>query len=88
MVFVGRRLFQDCHSVGWVRAELLARDVPLSDSQIGKLSRKFILYLALAHRRATPRIREAMAVNGGYILHIDGLHQDDAPALMSSIDAF
>ena len=87
MVFVGRRLFQDCHSVGRVRAELLARDVQLSDSQIGKLGRKFILYLALAHRRATPRIREAMAVNGGYILHIDGLHQDDAPALMSGIDA-
>jgi hypothetical protein len=49
MVFVGRRLFQDCHSVGRVRAELLARDVPLSDSQIGKLACKFILYLALAH---------------------------------------
>jgi len=86
MVLVGRRLFQDCHSVGRVRAELLARDVPLSDSQIGKLARKFILYLALAHRNATPRIREAMAVNGGYILHLDGLHQDDAPALMSGID--
>ncbi|MGD9849535.1 MAG: transposase, partial [Desulfuromonas sp.] len=70
-----------------MRAELLARDVPLSDSQIGKLGRKFILYLALAHRRAAPRIREAMAVNGGYILHLDGLHQDDAPALMSGIDA-
>ncbi len=87
LVFVGRRLFEDCHSVGQVRNELLARDVVLSDSQITKLGRKFILLLALAHRRATPRIKQAMARSGGYILHLDAVHQEDAPALMSGIDA-
>jgi hypothetical protein len=86
LVFVGGRLFEDCRSIGQVRAELLARDVPLSDSQITKLDRKFILYLALAHRRATPRIKQAMARLGGYILNLDAVHQDDAPALMSGID--
>ena len=86
LVFVGRRLFEDCRSIGQVCAELSARDVVLSDSQITKLGRKFILYLALAHRRATPRIKLAMAQRGGYILHLDALHQEDAPALMSGID--
>ncbi|MCF8053389.1 MAG: transposase, partial [Desulfobacterales bacterium] len=86
LVFVGRRLFLDCHGSAQIRAELLARDVPLSESQIAKLGQKFILYLALAHRRATPRIKQAMALSGGYILHLDALHQDDAPALMSGID--
>lgn len=86
LVFVGRRLFLDCHTSAQIRAELLARDVPVSESQIAKLGQKFILYLALAHRRATPRIKQAMAVSGGYILHLDALHQDDAPALMSGID--
>jgi hypothetical protein len=86
LVFVGRRLFEDCRSVGQVRAELSARDVVLSDSQIAKLGRKFILYLALAHRRATPRIKLAMTSSGGYILHLDAVHQEDAAALMSGID--
>ena len=86
LVFVGRRLFEDCRNIGQVRAELLARDVPLSDSQIAKLGRKFILFLALAHRRATPRIKQSMARCGGYILHLDAVHPDDAPALMTGID--
>ena len=86
LVFVGRRLFLDCHGIAQIRAELLARDVPVSESQIAKLGQKFILYLALAHRRATPRIKQAMSLSGGYILHLDALHQDDAPALMSGID--
>jgi hypothetical protein len=86
LIFVGRRLFEDCRSVGQVCAELAARDVLLSESQITKLGRKFILCLALAHRRATPRIKLAMAQRGGYILHLDALHQEDAPALMSGID--
>jgi hypothetical protein len=86
LVFVGQRLFKDCRSIGQVQAELKGRDVVLSESQIAKLGRKFILYLALAHRRATPRIKLAMARRGGYILHLDAVHQEDAPALMSVID--
>jgi len=86
LVFVGRCLFEHCSSVGQVRQELATRDVVISESQIGKLGRKFILYLAMAHRRATPRIRQTMQRRGGYILHLDAVHQDDAPALMSGID--
>ena len=57
LVFVGRRLFLDCHGIAQIRAELLARDVPVSKSQIAKLGQKSILYLALAQRRATPLVK-------------------------------
>jgi hypothetical protein len=86
VVFVGRRLFEGCRRIGQLRAELLARDVCLSQSQIAKLGRKFIRYLALAHRQAIPRIQQAMHRGGGYILHLDALHQEDAPALMCGMD--
>ena len=86
LVFVGRRLFEDCRSVVQVCQELADRDVVISESQISKLGRKFIFYLATAHRRATPRIRQSMQRKGGYILHLDAVHQDDAPALMTGID--
>ena len=74
VVFVGRRLFEDCRRIGQLRAELFARDVCLSESQIAKLGRKFIRYLALAHRQATPRIQQAMHRGGGYILPVSYTH--------------
>ncbi len=55
-------------------------------SEVEYLGRKFIKYLALAHRQATPRIEQAMQRNGGYILHLDATHEADAPALMSGMD--
>lgn len=87
LVFVGRALFQRYRSVCEVRLELVARNIRLSASEIGYLGRKFITCLAIAHRRAAPRIREAMAMAGGYILHLDATHDGDAPALMTGRDS-
>ena len=56
MVFVGQALFQRHRSTEEVRTELLSRNVALSASEVGYLGRKFISYLALAHRQATPRM--------------------------------
>jgi hypothetical protein len=60
--------------------------VTLSPSEIEYLGRKFITYLALGHRQATPHIEQAMRQNGGYILHLDATHEADAPALMTGMD--
>jgi hypothetical protein len=87
LVFVGRALFQRHLCTKEVRAELLARNVRLSPSEIGYLARKFIFYLALAHRQATPQIRHAMTLAGGYILHLDATHDGDSPALMTGLDS-
>ena len=87
LVFVGQALFRRHHTVQEVRTELVARNIRLSPSEIGHLGRKFITCLAMAHHRATPRIRRAMTLKGGYILHLDATHDGDAPALMTGMDS-
>jgi hypothetical protein len=87
LVFVGRALFQRHRNVHEVRFELTARNIRLSASEINYLGRKFITTLAIAHRRAAPRIRQAMSMSGGYILHLDATHDGDAPALMTGRDS-
>lgn len=87
LVFVGQALFRRHRTVYEVRAELVARNVRLSPSEIDYLGRKFITCLAIAHRRAAPRIRRAMIMAGGYILHLDATHDGDAPALMTGMDS-
>jgi hypothetical protein len=86
VVFVGQSLFQDHRTTDQVRRDLQIRHVALSPSEIEYLGRKFITYLALGHRQATPHIEQAMQKNGGYILHLDATHEADAPALMTGMD--
>lgn len=86
VVFVGQSLFQHHRTTEQVRQDLQIRHVTLSSSEIEYLGRKFITYLALGHRQATPHIEQAMRQNGGYILHLDATHEADAPALMTGMD--
>ena len=74
---LGQKLRCRCHSVlvGLYRRGVLQRQ---------RQGRAHV-YLAADTQRAGQQ-RQAMALSGGYILHLDGLHQDDAPALMSGID--
>jgi len=86
LVFVGRALFQRYRTAQEVRAELLDRNVRLCASEIDYLGRKFVTYLAIGHRQATPQIRQAMRLTGGYVLHLDATHEGDCPALMTGLD--
>lgn len=87
LVFVGRALFERHRTTEEVRAELVARQVRLCASEVDYLGRKFIGYLAVAHHQATPQIRQAMKLAGGYVLHLDATHEGDAPALMTGLDS-
>jgi len=87
LVFVGRALFQRFRTSSEIRAELVERNVFISVSEIHYLGRKFISLLAEAHRLATPRIRRSMKFAGGYVLHIDAMHEGGVPALMSGMDS-
>jgi len=87
LVFVGRSLFEHHRTVAQIRQALLDRNVSLCPSEVEYLGRKFITYLAIAHRRSTPKINQAMQRNGGYILHLDATHEADAPALMTGLDS-
>lgn len=86
-VHIGQRMFLQHCQAEQIRAELLERDVCLSSSAVNDLGRKFIAYLAAAHRQATPRINTTMQTNGGYVLHLDATHESDAPALMTGMDS-
>jgi len=86
MVFIGRALFLRHRNTEEVCAELVLRNVRLCASEIDYLGRKFISFLAMAHRQATPRIRRRMTLVGGYILHLDATHEGNAPVLMIGLD--
>lgn len=86
IVEVGMALFVHCRSHRQIMEALAAKHVPICERQISYLGRKFIVYLALAHRQSQSRLRELMAKRGGYILHVDGTCEGDSPNLFCGVD--
>lgn len=84
--FVGTALFIDNRSDEEVRALLKAKNISISLREISYLGKKFIAYLALAHKESQNKIKNHMNSKGGYILHLDGTCEGDSPHLLSSID--
>ena len=84
--YIGRALFVQCHNALEVQADLAARNIAISTSEIGFLGKRFIVYLALAHRECHAELKQHMASKGGYILHMDGTCEGDSPLLFSCID--
>ena len=87
LVAVGKALFLRDRRAEEIVEELSAQHVRLSPSEVGYLGKKFVVYLALAHRQSAPRLKAAMRAQGGYILHLDGTCEGGGPMLMSSLDA-
>ena len=87
LVEVGRRLFVETQSVRQIIALLTQSQVLLSASTVADLGRRFIVLLALAHRRCAKRLRQAISLQGGYILHLDATYEDNSPLLMTGFDA-
>ena len=87
LVQVGRALFLDAQPVRQIIAQLAAAHVHLSASAVAELGRRFIILLALAHRQCAGQLKEAMTLQGGYILHLDATYEDKSPLLMTGIDA-
>ena len=87
LIFVGQALFRYHRRAEEVIADLRARHVRLSLSEVGYLAKKFVVYLALAHRQCAPSLKQAMHTQGGYILHLDGTCEGGGPMLMSSLDS-
>jgi hypothetical protein len=83
---IGRALFLQCRNALAVQADLAARNIAISTSEIGFLGKRFIIYLALAHRECRAELKQYMASKGGYILHMDGTCEGDSPQLFSCID--
>ena len=86
IIEVGFGLFVHCRSNKEVMTDLASKNVFISDREVSYLGRKFIIYLALAHRQSQSAIRELLTDRGGYILHVDGTCEGDSPNLFCGID--
>ena len=86
LVHVGKEVFLHCRQDKEIISGLASKRIGISPSEIAYLAKKFIVYLAIAHREAQARIREAMCLRGGYILHLDGTCEGDSPHLISALD--
>lgn len=86
IVAVGMSLFVHSRNEEEIMNELAARNIFISERAIGYLGKKFVIYLALAHRESRQQLVRSMANRGGYILHIDGTCEGDSPHLFCGID--
>lgn len=86
IVEVGLALFVHCRNNQEVMTELAGKNVFISEREISFLGRKFIIYLALAHRQSQSILREFLVGRGGYILHVDGTCEGDSPNLFCGLD--
>jgi hypothetical protein len=84
--YIGKALFVDCRNERDIQADLTTRKIPISVSEIAFLGKRFIVYLALAHRESEQVLKRYMVSNGGYILHMDGTCEGGSPHLFSCID--
>lgn len=86
IVYVGTSLFVDCRSEQQIVSDLASQNIFISEREIGYLGRKFVIYLALAHRESREQLVQLMTKKGGYILHVDGTCEGDSPHLFCGID--
>lgn len=86
LVYVGKALFLQCRNNKEIIQELWSKNITISNSEITYLAKKFVIYLALAHRQSCKMLKESMEVRGGYILHLDATCEGDSPHLMSGLD--
>ena len=86
MVFIGEALFKRCCNGCSIKNQLAEKNISLSLREIDYLGKRFIIYLALAHRESQKELKQFFKAQGGYILHLDGTCEGDSPHLISSID--
>jgi len=84
--YIGRALFIDCRAEAQICSDLADMNVTISESEVGFLGKRFIVYLMLTHQACHEELKHHMDLNGGYILHMDGTCEGDSPHLFSCID--
>lgn len=86
LIYVGESLFIHHRRDLEIVADLQAKNVFISRREVGELGKKFITYLALAHKEKQPQLRDFFEKRGGYILHLDGTCDGDSPHLIGALD--
>ena len=65
--YIGNALFVHCRNGREIQEALNARNILISEREIGYLGRKFVVYLALAHGESREKLVQSMEKRGGYI---------------------
>jgi len=86
MVYIGKALFLHHRTIIEVESELENKNIKISSSEVSYLAQKFIVYLAIAHKESSLKIKDFMDKKGGYILHLDGMCEGGSPHLISVLD--
>lgn len=87
IVYIGMAVFVSHKNDAVVQQELAEKNISISLRQIGYLSKRFIVYLSIAHKECQAQIKQHMHLRGGYILHLDGTCEGGSPHIFSAIDA-
>jgi len=86
LVSAGRGFFLRCQNAKEITTELKEKNIRISTSEVTYLARKFVMYLAVAHRKVQRKTRAYLQMHGGYILHLDGTCAGGSPHLISALD--
>lgn len=82
MVFVG--IERCCHKRQREEISVLLneRGICLSTGEISTLAKRFLNYLRALHIKRTPQLRQALALDGGWPLHVDATGEDGRGTLL------
>jgi hypothetical protein len=83
MTFVGLQRFVHHRQREEIRNDLENRHgVRISSGEISSLAQDFVVYLEALHQRRAPGLRDALAQDGGWPMHIDATGEDGRGTLL------
>jgi|TARA_B100000315_G_scaffold254277_1_gene294988 hypothetical protein len=86
LAYVGQEFFLNSRDNEQIVMSLREKNIIVCRSEISYLAKKFIVHLALLHKKVQRETRSFLSLNGGYILHLDGTCEGESPHLISVLD--
>lgn len=84
--FVGMKLFVERLTEREIVIALKERNVTICRREVAFLGKKFILYLAAAHKDKETEIKNLIQRNGGYFAHLDGTCDGASPHVFCAME--
>lgn len=88
MTYVGISRFLQARQLEEIRDELFQKyKIPISLSQISKLSEEFLIYLSCLHASYQIHLKRLIDKQGGYYLHLDSSYEGQNATILVGIDS-